>query len=306
MTKDEIIEIINSITANSKYKRVNATHPLELYLGKTEDGYPTLRYNGQFNPIKVIGSNLIEIKQVKTSTYLSILFTYKGRDNKEIFYSFCEDMINQSETYSGNDGYVEIVNRFNQWKKMFHTNSKDLNENEIMGLIGELLFLKDDCIAIYGEGDAIKGWSGPEPTHKDFSFGDMWYEVKTINSSKNSIMISSIEQLDSNTDGKLVVYVLEKMSPNYLGVTLNSLVSDILKILRFDSDRDLFIEKLKNVGYVKNDNYDNFVYALIKRDIYKVSSGFPSLKAQNLPNGIGKVQYEILISKIEEYKEKYE
>lgn len=303
MTKQEIEQLINQILGFSQYRRVNENHPLELYLGLNENGYPTLRYNGNFNPIKVLGSNQIEIKQVKTSKYNSILFTYTVKDDKSIFFTFCEDIINKTQNYQGNDGYIEIVNRYNQWKKLFHKNTKELSENEIMGLIGELLFLKDTCIQKYGEDIAIRGWSGPEPTHKDFSFNDTWHEVKTINSSKNSVLISSLEQLDSLSEGKLEVFVLEKMSPNYNGISLNKLVDEVLTKFKFESNRDIFIEKLKNVGYSKCENYDNFVYELLKHDTYLVNKEFPRLKAQEMPSGVARVQYELLLSLIDEYKE---
>lgn len=95
-------------------------------------------------------------------------------------------------------------------EKMFYGNSKILSENEVIGLIGELLFLKDYCFPIYGISIGLNGWSGPEPTHKDFSYKNEWYEIKSINSFKNTVSISSIEQLDSLVEGKLVVYSFEK------------------------------------------------------------------------------------------------
>ena len=143
MRFDEIKEKLEAVKSSSQYVRVSAGHPLELYLGKNEKGFPTLRYNGNFTPIKVIGTNLIEIKQVKTSCYNSILFSFTAEDNFSLFYHFCEDMITETENYKGDDGYKEVVNRYNQWKKMFTGNNKILTENEVLGLIGELLFLKD-------------------------------------------------------------------------------------------------------------------------------------------------------------------
>ena len=75
MKLDEIKEKIQSVELPSQYVRVSVDHPLELYLGKNEKGYLTLRFNGYFIPTKVIGTNLIEVKQVKTSKYNSILFS---------------------------------------------------------------------------------------------------------------------------------------------------------------------------------------------------------------------------------------
>ena len=181
--------------------------------------------------------------------------------------------------------------------------SKTLSENEVIGLIGELLFLKDYCFPIYGISIGLNGWSGPEPTHKDFSYKNEWYEIKSINSFKNTVTISSIEQLDSLIEGKLVVYSFEKMSPSFNGISLNALVGMVSNMIQYETDKDIFFEKLKQVGYSYNEVYDNYVYNMINVDKYVVNAEFPKIKAEDLPNGIGKVQYEILLSLIEKFKE---
>ena len=292
-----------NIEQYSQYLRVSAGHPLELYLGKNENGNPTLRFNGEFHPAKIVGNSILEIKQVKTANYMSILFSYTAKENLSLFYNFCEDIINQTSNYYGNDGYLEIVNRYNQWKKMFYGNSKILSENEVLGLIGELLFLKDYCFPIYGVSVGLNGWSGPEPTHKDFSYKDEWYEIKSINRFKNTVSISSIEQLDSITEGRLVVYSFEKMSPSFNGISLNALVGMVSNMIQYETDKDIFFEKLKQVGYSYNEVYDNYMYNMINIDKYIVNTEFPKIKADDLPNGIGKVQYEIFLSLIEKFKE---
>ena len=117
------------------------------------------------------------------------------------------------------------------------------------------------------------------------------------------MFISSIEQLDSENVGKLVIYRMEKMSPSFNGVSLNNLVNGILQSFELDSDKDIFIEKLKQVGYAYNEVYDNYVYNFISVDNYSVCDEFPRIKANQLATGIGKVQYEVLISLIEKFKE---
>lgn len=303
MNRDEVKHKLESISSNSQYVRVSDEHPLELYLGKNEKGYLTLRFNGDFQPIKITGSGLLEIKQVKTSSYNSILFCYTTHENFSLFLNFCEDIITQTECYSGTDGYQEIVNRYNQWKKLFYGNSKLLSEVEVMGLIGELLYLKNEAFLKYGFTEGLNGWSGPEPTHKDFSYNDKWFEIKTINSFKKTVHISSLEQLDSEFEGKLVVYSVEKMSPSFKGITLNELVMSIISQLSYDSDKDIFTGKLKQVGYSYNEFYDSLVYNLVSTDFYTVKEGFPRIKGETLPKGIGKVQYEIELTQIEKFKE---
>ena len=303
MKFEDVKKKIDSIQKPSEYIRVDESHPLELYLGKNEKGYATLRFNGDFTPIKVYGTNQIEVKQVKTSNYYSILFSFNGKENFGLFYNFCFDMISETEHYCGDNAYKEIVNRFNQRKKMFSSNNRTLSENEVLGLIGELLFLKDFAFKTYGITDSLNAWSGPEPTHKDFSYKKEWYEVKAVNLSKKSVSISSLEQLDSEIDGHLVLYYFEKMSPKFSGISLNKLVAEILNTLKFEIDRDLFINKLKEVGYSFNEAYDDYVYNFTKSEKYLVNKTFPRIKANELPKEINNVKYDILISLIEKYLE---
>ena len=176
----EIKDKFEAIKANSTYLRVNEQHPLELYLGLNEQGQKTLRYNGTFTPVKIVGNSLLVIKQVKTSLGYSILFSFNSKENFTLFYKLCEDIINQTENCTAQNGYVEIVNRYNLWKKMFYGRKDILSEEEIQGLIGELLFLRDTIIRKYGTTAGLNSWSGPEPTHKDFSNKNDWFEIKSI------------------------------------------------------------------------------------------------------------------------------
>ena len=303
MNKEEIRSKLAQTLSPSTYIRVSEEHPLELYLGKNEKGIPTLRYNGTFQPVRVAGNSLLEIRQVRTPEYNSLLFCFNSAENLPLFCSFCEDIITQTENYKGDNGYAEIVNRYNQWKKMFYGSSKLLSESEIMGLIGELLFLKNHALEKYGTTDALNGWSGPEPTHKDFSYGDDWFEIKAIGDNKIAVNISSIEQLDSETPGRLIVHRLEKMSPSFNGISLNSLVKSIMDLFWLDTDKDIFVEKLKQAGYAFHEEYDNFVYNPVSTDCYRVDDTFPRITADQQMPGIGKVQYEILIPLIEKYRE---
>ena len=187
---------------------------------------------------------------------------------------------------------------------MFYQSNQLLSENQIIGLIGELLFLKElmTKISIIS---AISSWSGPDPTHKDFSYDNKRYEIKSIHNYKNTVLISSIEQLDSEVDGHLVIYEFEKMSPNYDGITLNKIIFNISRMINSESINDLFVDKLRKVGYAYDDIYDTYVYEQKNKSSYNVNCDFPRLKRESLHEGIGKVKYEILISQIQKFLEEW-
>ena len=77
----------------------------------------------------------------------------------------------------------------------------------------------------------------------------MWYEVKSIHSGKDSVKISSLEQLQSINYGELVIIPMERMSPAFNGVTLSKLANKIMKEFESDEDLDKFISKMSEQGF---------------------------------------------------------
>ena len=297
-------ERFDSFTTPNFYSRIDAEHILELYIGLDEKGRRSIELRSAFNPRKVKGTSAIEVNQYENKKYKTIRFSLTEEEMSGLFYTFCEDLISQTRSISNEtDGYNAIVVRFHQWKKMFVSSKKDfLNESQIMGLIGELLFLRDQLSKRIGLSEALRSWSGQELTHKDFSYGDTWTEVKTIKRSSQTIRISSLEQLDSKNDGEIAVYALEKMSGEYKGITLNKLIIEMRNLFLDSDDRDLFMSKVALQGYEYHNYYDDFTYEQIYNKNFKVSDGFPKLTPNDVPKAVVKSIYEIDLNKISEFE----
>lgn len=288
------------------FSRVDNHHPLELYIGLDEKGRKAIELRAKFTARKVTGTSAIEVNQYRNDQYNTIRFSLCDEEIKGLFFKFCDDLIEQSRIITEKEqGYQTIANRFFQWKKLF-VGSKHifLTEPEIMGLIGEILFLRGKLAENIGLRNALKSWSGQELTHKDFSYDNSWYEVKAIHRGVQSVKISSIEQLESSTDGELVVFFLEKMSTAYNGVDLNKLILETRNLFAADEDKNDFMAKVALQGYVYNDYYDDFVYEVRSCNCYRVTTGFPRLTHELLPEAICKASYEVLLQKIEAYKMK--
>lgn len=297
-------ERFDTFTTPDFYSRVDSEHILELYIGLDEKGRRSIELRSAFNPRKVRGTSAIEVNQYENQKYKTIRFSLTDEEISGLFYTFCEDLIEQTRNLPDKTGgYNAIVVRFHQWKKMFISSKKDfLNEPQIMGLIGELLFLKDQLSKRIGFSEALKSWSGQELTHKDFSYGDTWTEVKTIRRSSQSVRISSLEQLDSEYDGELAVYALEKMSPEYKGITLNKLIVEMRNLFPDNDDRDLFMSKVALQGYEYHNYYDDFVYEQIYNKNFRVNLDFPRLTPDNVPEAVTKSIYDIDLNSIAEFE----
>ena len=297
-------ERFDTFTIPEYYSRVDTDHILELYIGLDEKGRKSIELRSAFNPRKVKGTSAIEVNQYDNQKYKTIRFSLTDEEISGLFYTFCDDLIEQTRDLTDEKGgYNAIVVRFHQWKKMFVSSKKDfLNEAQIMGLIGELLFLRDQLSKRIGLPEALRSWSGQELTHKDFSYGDTWSEVKTIRRSSQVVHISSLEQLDSEHDGELAVYALEKMSTEYNGITLNKLIVDIRNRFSDSDDRDLFMSKVALQGYEYHNYYDDFVFELIYCKNFRVSEDFPKLIPGGVPEAVLKATYDIDLNKITEFE----
>lgn len=299
----KIKERFLDIEGKNVFTRINPLHFIDLFVGHDEQGRYAIKYRGKFKPESSIKSVAgMTVSQYKNEDFNTLQFSLISNDNKELFFTFCEDIIEATISITDNrNAYKIIIDRFYSWKKMFSTPKKLLSELEIMGLIGELLFLRDFLFDKYGKEEALSSWSGQELTHKDFSYNDIWYEVKAIHSGKDSVKISSLEQLQSNSSGELVVFSLERMSASYDGIKINALALEILNSLELDVRKDIFLSSIMSQGFTFNEIYDEFVYEFVSMSRYLVSSNFPKLTNNDVNEAIIKAQYDLSLAILNNY-----
>lgn len=303
-----MITEVDFLSANGRnsWKLVDESHPLKLYVGIDEEGRYALEYMGSFVHNKnVKSSKLIEINHYKMSKdERSMVLSLTDTSCLREFCIFCNDLVDSTSKLSkfSKKGYEILCNLYFTWQKMFKSHSEILSEHEIKGLIGELLFLKDEMFPLWGISNSISSWTGPDASKKDFSIENTWYEIKTIEYGKKTVGISSLEQLESLVDGVLVVYQLEKMSSGFNGITLNNLINEILHMVSLLPDKQLFIDKLHKVGFSFSDVYDEYVYDKRELSKYRVNESFPKLVKNRVPQAIAKAAYEITLSEIIKYK----
>lgn len=292
--------IMEKVSGPGFYLRVSDEHKIELRMGRNSLDEPTLRLIGPYEKKEIKKTNNISHRYILNNDQLILDFSLKNPDFSDLFFYFCDDLILSSQNVSVNDGQNHILNRYEKWRVFSKNSYEYLSENEIKGLIGELLFL-EKCFSLYNSQTiAINAWTGSEPTKKDFSFEDYWYEIKV--STNRKVNITSLEQLDSQQLGYLVVSDLEKYSPNHQGITLNNLYERIYKMIELQSDKTEFLIKLIDAGYYQGEHYDKFVYELLDTSFYLVNEKFPRLTKSNIDHRIFNASYSIELSNIQELK----
>ncbi len=304
MMNNEIYKTFRKEFPSRHFIRFGENRHLSIYIGRDDEARYSFDFKGKYKPIKIASSEVIVVEQYKDRDLCTLRFSLVNSELLEYFCTFCQDLLDSVRVTSDDEAaYHTLRSRYYSWRMLFRPDNSRMTESEIMGLIGELLFLKDFMIPKRGVEVALDSWMGPERTHKDFSYKNEWFEIKSINSGKETVHISSIEQLDSNYDGHLVVYELEKMSPSFDGIKLNQLVNTTIKLLPNVSQRDTFMDKLQLYGFDFSNENDNLVFSLKSIRTYKVdANAFPKIKRVVLPYAITRVQYELLLSELNTFK----
>ncbi len=300
-------KIFDETIGADSYQRIDSNSIIKWYLGKDN----RLRYSlfgivstepKNFMPTQVID---VYVGLRKDGRY-GITFSLTDESALDLFVHFCEDMVYGSEKVRNEEkatGY--ILGRFLLWQKIFsRKNGGFLSFEEIKGLIGEIVFLKDYLLPQYDESLALGSWSGTEMTDQDFSINDTWYEVKTTVSGSSSVKISSVEQLDCNNIGHLAVVTLDKTSESDSArITLNSAYTLLCESLELEENVEKFKYRMLTYGYVFDKYYDKYGFRLKVIDLYKVDENFPCIRAKNIPSSASNVKYELNLSSIQTYKE---
>lgn len=304
MMQIKIYTLLSGDFKASQFIRIGENHNISLYVGKDEQGRYAFDFRGRFKIARTKSSEVISVSHINSGDENFIRFSLEKPTLLEYFCTFCEDLVASTHVINDDEtAYETLRARYFSWKQLFKPNHGNLSEIEVMGLIGELLFFRDKMIPIKGFNIALDSWMGPEKTHKDFSYENDWYEIKTINFGKESVHISSIEQLDGSNEGYLVIYSLERMSPSFNGIKLNSLVNELIANIKSPHNKEIFIAKLKLYGFDFSPENDNFVYDLKSVVSYKVdNTDFPRVTRESLPDPIIKVQYDIILTEIEKFK----
>lgn len=302
-------ELFNQInTGNNKFRPQKVGKNIKLLVGVDGGKYAVSIVTSKID-IDTTSTALINVRQLKINEDEdALIFRLMDNDLISIFISFCidiESVLNEDE----NTTVVEIYNRYLYWQKMFKIENTLISESTIKGLISELYILENYMIPKYGTVDAIKGWMGTENSNKDFTCkDDMWYEVKGINVGKVTVKISSVEQLESDYTGMLMIAELERASETYSkGDRVIDLLNRIKKEIELEDIQMLFYDKVVSLGIsldiFSDPNHKANLYRYLIKNIscYKVDSDFPKLERKDLTNAVGKVSYDLILSELNDF-----
>lgn len=293
---------MNSNEDNNSFKRVDESHPLDIYIGIDNLSRQTFFLISEKEPTSMTSSQIISASVGKRKdAKWGISFTLLDNKYSDIFGCFCNDIIESSRLIRNkNSGADFIVNRYIKWQLMLSRSKGGLlTHSVIKGLIGEIHFLKEYLIPKYGQEIAVNSWIGPDKADQDFVCNNTWYEVKSTDSGSEGINITSVEQLDMQINGELVIVYLDKTSSaDNFKITLNKIYKEVHDLLKDVNLKNKLSTILLNLGYFPRPEYDEPAFKLTKVNRFLVDSNFPSIRRKNIPQAIINSKYLLSISAI--------
>lgn len=288
-------------------RRIDSVHPLDLFWARDHTG----RY--LFICETDSGRNLsdsdlpslagIAAKYLMINDRNRLVLILNDQANWELFYGLCSDLV-QATTTAENSAvaFTLILHRLHRWHDFLKkVKTGFLSEEQIKGLIGELLFIKLHLIPSFGIESAIKFWIGPEGAPQDFNINNCAVEVKSqLGASQPHVQISSVEQLCPQLPSMYLYVVTLGRSgledPNSINLPL--LCGEIANLIEVSAPNMLerFNDLLFNLGYYESDAYFSYNYVLTDETMFDVRKGFPRICPQNIHEGIVNLKYKISIN----------
>lgn len=282
---------------------VDSTHPLRMFLNINGDGnkeilVPIKRPEKRFKSTAAIG---IRNYENRDSKYLAIELLQPMLESEYV--CLCYDLIESSRPYSSRaESLKALFEALKKWYYLLADPQREiLPEREIRGLLGELQYMLSELDSGKDERAVIDAWKTHKDASRDFIFDDTWSEIKTIESTKDYITISSIDQLDHDTPGRLIVFKLDKTEEtDPTGISLNSMVERVRNMIGFQAETELN-QKLLSRGYSYNEQYDHLLFLFKGVNHYHVDNDFPCITRDMLSPAIIRADYDIRLNQIERW-----
>lgn len=294
----------NMPVVGNGFLKLEVEHPLNLQIGYSTNYYKSFVVMDTGIIKDIPSSFAVKVSNVQLKNLSWILeFQLIHSSFEEEFLRLCWDMIEYSSAEQ--NSLNALIHRYLTWQKLLQYENKNVMPfQKQKGLLGELLYLSN-IIDSRGVEEAIDSWLGPDGNDQDFVFSTEWVEIKSVSLAAETVHISSLQQLQQENNGYLIIYFLENTTAGENRVNLVNLVNEIKeKLVNNTRYLDRFELKLYKYGYRKNHEkeYNNNQFRFVEKREYFVDGLFPKLIRDNVCAEIVSCQYELSLAAIERYR----
>jgi len=263
------------------------------------DGDHTVQFRRDLVSLHGIG---VDLRNGDIAGQQRFVLTLARHIDSDLFLGLCETLIGSlKEVTDPATALAVALAHLKRWKAFLAgRNARLLSPEEVRGLFGELHVLRRLYHDTLPQAAAVDAWLGPDDSHQDFIFGDRAIEVKSLSGRERStVRISSEDQLESTLPELfLLTQRLTDMPDADQALSLNGIVSLIESELSVAEAIEQFADKLAGMGYAPLAEYDRPRFVVSGLQGYRVAEGFPRLIRSEVPTGVTRVAYEIMLEAI--------
>lgn len=290
---------------NLEARRADATHPKNFFYAKNA--------HGDFLLTLQVGCTVRSSDSLPRLRGVEVLWLPShGRlqlrlcspADRDMFAVLCRDLLAATSSSRSDEECVErMLGRLARWQRLLSRSQANLlNEEQIRGLVAELLFLRDQLIPRFGP-SAVETWRGPQGFPQDFAIDGMAIEIKShLVGSPAQVRISSPEQLFV-AGSKLYLHVQRLAIASMDGLDLPSLIAEIAASLGGHATALASFElALAEAGYEAAPEYAAYRLSAEGADSYLVDGDFPRIRPQDVPEGACNLTYSIRLPALEKHR----
>jgi hypothetical protein len=306
MSAEQIWNDVRAQRERPVFKRVDETHPYDLYLGVDVQESPVLMLLSGRSVEQLPRLKSLEVSQnLRHDGKFAVLISLSTSDLLHPFCSVCDDLIGSLRNFTPPGAEAQyLLTRLEKWRRLLETTRKGLSQPQLLGLIGELLFL-ERLITRFGSASALTSWLGPSGAPQDFQTGGQLYEIKVCPIGAHIVIISSLEQLNTaNTPTTLVTFSIGTSSIEQEGAfTPNAIVSRIRHTLADDSAASSNFElKLAELGFDEAQPECDDGFLVDTERAFEIRDSFPRLTSASVPNAIPTATYSLDLDRCAEFE----
>lgn len=276
------------------FRRVNESHPHDIYLGIDANDAPVLMLLSSNSVTQVPQLKALQVSQnVRHDGNFALVVTLANPDLLHPFRYVCDDLVESLRDYpaAGTEAAF-LLQRLEKWRRLLESSKRGLSHEELLGLIGELLFLEKLASEIEMPA-ALEAWLGPSGAPQDFQSGGHIYEIKVSAIGGHSVTISSLEQLHTGSaPTTLIVYAIGSAAADSAGAfSLNQLVNRIRSVAEAAGTASILELRLAEVGYDEKQIEADSAFVVRQIKAFDIREGFPRLTPACIPSAITSATY---------------
>ncbi len=228
----------------------------------------------------------------------ALVIDLKDRAFQDLFEVLADDVLTAVQSASGSQATLQAALRcIDRWRRFVERKGEPLSDEEIRGLIGELVVLCR-CARRFGTDAALAAWSGPDRALRDFELPDTSVEVKTYQGDDAAtVLISSPDQLDAVAQRPVYLATVRLTPSDVHGLTLSDFVMRALSVIGAGTAAaEVFEERLARAGYL-GVHGPLYVKRFIAGPVmtYAVAPEFPRIRSVDVPQGALGVRFMLSI-----------